>query len=348
MATRDQTRDTVVDFARSLLAIDFAAVAPIEHRFRLAGIEVAVRFHDPAMAATYAGRLPLSAGNGDGVDHQLAMLHAEHLDLPMAPVWKVGACSPRQFHTLFAAEQVKVAYPFCARLWHAYDPLARKGVQLSGSRADLPPWDSGAPLRVHLHWLLSAHGLRLAHAATLGRQGRGVLIVGNGGAGKSGTCLAGLAAGMVTCGDDYVALDLRGRPQAHLMFRIIKQDREGLSRIAALDGKLDGLTLNWQGKIDLHPEVFFPGCFTERLAIEAVLLASIARGATANLVPIGRGEIMRAIMRSNLYQFPGEDDDGLAFFSKFLSQLPCFRIELASDPAANSNAIDRLLEKMGS
>ena len=47
---------------------------------------------------------------------------------------------------------------------------------------------------------------RIAHAASLGRDGRGILLLGHGGAGKSGTALAGVAAGLQTVGDDYVAL----------------------------------------------------------------------------------------------------------------------------------------------
>jgi hypothetical protein len=346
MATCDQTRDSVVDFARSLLAIDFAAVAPIEHRLHLAGVEISVRFHDPVIAAAYAGRLPPNNTGRDNVEDRLVVLHADQLAWPAAPVWKDSACSPRQFHTLFATERLKVAYPFCARLWHVYDPLARKGIQLSGSRADLPPWDFGVPLRQHVHWLLAQRGLRLTHAATLGRNGRGVLIVGDGGAGKSATTLAGIASGMTTCGDDYVGLALGSEPVAHLLFRILKQDRSGLARFPALKGKMDGAPLNWQSKVELDPETFFPGCLVEKLTIDAIVLASIAHRETAKIVPISRGEIVRAMMPSNLYQFPGEDDDGLAFFARVLARVPCFRIHLAVDPVNNSNAIDALLRQV--
>lgn len=338
----------MADFASSLLAMELTLAAPIERMHQLAGRRISVRFSDPVLAEVYSKRLNALQGVAGDPDHRLIVVHAADIGWTSSPAWIDRQCSPRLFQDALACQRLKIAYPNFPHLWQIYSPATRTGVQLTTGRSNLPPWDFGAPLRVHLHWLLATHGLRLTHAATLGRQGRGVLIVGNGGAGKSGTCLDGLAAGMVTCGDDYVALDLHGNPKAHLMFRILKQDLAGLSRIAAFNGKFDGTGLNWQGKIDLDPETFFPGCLTDCLAIEAVLLASIAGGATANIVPVSRGEIMRAIMRSNLYQFPGEHDDGLQFFSKLLSQLPCFRIKLSSDPAANGDAIDRLLEKVGS
>jgi hypothetical protein len=344
IAAGPQTRTTVADFARSLLAIDSTKAAPIERRFRVAGFDMSVRFGDPVLADAYASRFMPQDGTGTAVDHRLVVIHAADIDWPLVPEWTDESCSPRRFHSLLAAQGLRVAYPFSPRIWQVYDLVARTGVQLTGSRSDLPPWDFGAPLRQHLHWLLAQHGLRLAHAATLGRNGRGVLIVGNGGVGKSGTTLAGVAAGMTTCGDDYVALGLDGGAVARLLFRVIKQDRHGLSRFAVLKNGTGGLAVNWRQKVELDPEAFFPGCLAERLAIDAVLLPAIAHRETAQIVPISRGEIMRAMMRSNLYQFPGEEDDGLAFFAKFLADLPCFRIDLAFDPTANSNAIERLLQ----
>lgn len=341
-----QTRSTVADFARSLLAIDYREAAPIEHRFQIAGLAVSVRFGDPVLAAAYASRFMPAMTDGMGKDEErkLAVIHATGLRWPSVPEWSDESCSPRRFHALLVEQGLRVAYPFSPHLWHVYDLVARRGVQLSASRADLPVWDFGAPLRQHLHWILAQKGFRLTHAATLGRDGRGVLIVGGGGAGKSGTALAGIAASMTTCGDDYVALGSDRQSTAHMVFRIIKQDRAGLSRIAAMKGRTDDLALNWRGKVELDPETFFPGCMANQMAIDAVVLPCIAHRETAHIVPIGRGEIMRAMMRSNLYQFPGEDDDGLAFFAKFLASLPCFRIDLALEPAENSKAIDRLLQ----
>ncbi len=343
-----QTRATIAEFARGLVAasVDLKRATLIERRFRVASLNISVYFRDEALAAAYTARLGLKGAGviGSHIDHRLFVFHAADLNWPSVPEWADEHCSPRCFHDVLAAEQLKAAYPFSPRIWQIYDPIARIGVQLTGSQSDLPPWDFGAPLRHHLHWLLPQHGLRLTHAATLGRNGRGVLFVGDGGSGKSGTTLAGIAAGMVTCGDDYVATGFKGEPAAGLLFRILKQDPAGLARYAAMRGKTSRLAVNWQGKIELDPEAFFPGCLAEHLAIDAVLLPSITGREQAHIVPISRGESMRALMRSNLYQYPGEDDDGLAFFAKFLERLPCYRIDLALDPRENSETIDRFLQ----
>ena len=57
-------------------------------------------------------------------------------------------------------------------------------------------WDRAAPLRTALHFALAAPGRQLVHAACVGVDGRGVLLAGPGGSGKSTTTLACLRAGM--------------------------------------------------------------------------------------------------------------------------------------------------------
>ena len=75
-----------------------------------------------------------------------------------------------------------------------------------------PPWEPGAPLRSFLHWEYAARGMRLVHGGTLGIDGRGVVLAGSGGAGKSGTVVAGIMVGLDSVGDDYVSVDQMEAP----------------------------------------------------------------------------------------------------------------------------------------
>ena len=343
-------RSTVADFARLVVdsAIAFNRATLIERRFRVSGLTISLHCSDRIIAEAYASRLgaaEIEPADGN-VDHNIFVLHGTELGCPSIPPWMDERCVPRQFHDILTAQNLQVSYPFSPGIWHIYDPVARVGVQLTGSRADLPPWDFGAPLRQHLRWLLPQHGLRLTHAAAVGRNGRGALLVGDGGSGKSATTLAAIASGLVTCGDDYVATGVNGGPVAGLLFRIMKQDPAGIRRFPDLAGMADRLPVNWQGKIEFDPASIFPGCLEHWLAIEAALVPSITRRETAEIVPISQGELMRVLMRSNLYQYPGEPDDGLAFFARFLERVRCYRIDLALDPRKNGQAIARLLEQI--
>jgi hypothetical protein len=195
--------------------------------------------------------------------------------------------------------------------------------------------------------MLGARGMRVAHAASLGESGVGVLFLGNSGAGKSGIALAGLSVGLSSVGDDYLGLGHEdGEIVARPLYRIVKQDRLGLSRVPQLADVADSLALNWKGKAELDPEEHFPGAFAERLAIRAIVLPRIAHADRPSLSAATPGEAMRALMRSNLHQFPGEADDGMRFFGGMLRQLPVHRLDLSENFPRNGELVRTLLRSL--
>ena len=230
-----------------------------------------------------------------------------------------------------------------------FDLATGDGLLAVNDPADLPPWDSGAPLLTLVRFALEARHLRLVHAATLGLGGRGLLIIGDGGTGKSGTTLAGLNSELQTAGDDYVAVGFEnGLPVARMLYRILKQDGAGLARHAGHRiATLAAAAPNWQGKIEVDPQLYFPDCFAERLELCAVVAPRIAPDQVdPDIVPITAGDALRTLMRSNLFQF-GEQEDGLTFFSRLL-KLPCYRAKLGPNPTRNGSTLRRFIEGLPS
>ena len=308
-----------------------------------AGIPLELWFDDEADADVNAPRLAAATSDADGVPTRIHVLTAAGLGETELPTWTDATCDPAEFQAIAAGAGLRAAYPFRAQEWLALDTTASVGVQLARATADLPDWFAGAPLRQHLHWLLQARGGRIAHGAVIGHDGRGILLLGHGGAGKSGTALAGIAAGLQTVGDDYVALSGLSPAIARPLFRIVKQDRAGLSRLAGLAEQLSHLPENWKGKVEFDPTVLFPGCFADALRIDAIVLPRIAHAPQPRFEPAGAGEAMRALMRSNLYQFPGEPEDGLAYFGMLLRSVPVHRIALSDNAAENGAALAAFL-----
>jgi hypothetical protein len=266
---------------------------------------------------------------------------------PHLPPWCDASLAPAHFHRLLGEAGLRAAYPFRPGVWQLFDPVHGHGALLVDREDRLPPWDSGAPLRQHLHWMLGARGMRVAHAASLGEDGVGVLFLGNSGAGKSGIALAGLSVGLSSVGDDYLGLGHEdGEIVARPLYRIVKQDRLGLSRVPQLADVADSLALNWKGKAELDPEEHFPGAFAERLAIRAIVLPRIAHADRPSLSAATPGEAMRALMRSNLHQFPGEADDGMRFFGGMLRQLPVHRLDLSENFPRNGELVRTLLRSL--
>lgn len=338
-------RENLVDWVRATLS-ETAAISrpmPVERRVSPGGIGILAKFDDADFAAAYCARLQ-DGPDGAGSDFPVDILTGK--SCPPLAAWTDASFPPEAFHVTLRAAGLRAAYPFQGDVWRLCDLRARRGLQWCASPDRLPPWDGSAPLRQHLHWLLEDKSMRLAHAATLGLKDRGIVLFGPGGAGKSGTTLAGLAAGLSTVGDDYIALSNDPAPQAKLLFRTIKQDRVGLSRIPHLAARTSGQAENWRGKVEFDPGSVFEHAFVDVLPIRAAVIPRIAHAAKPALIPIRAQAVMLSLMTSNLHQFAGEPDGGMPFFARFLKDLPCYQLDLSPDAARNGDLLRAFIERL--
>jgi hypothetical protein len=341
-------RENVADFMAEALAR--AEADPDSSRLRLsaapAGIPLDIFSNCDELIGIYEARLRSSASDPSIAPYRIYAVSAHHHGAEDVAVWTDETCSPQEFHRILAERGLRAAYPYRRNVWQFLDVRRRIGMQLVGAVADLPPWDSGAPLRQHLHWILQAHGLRLTHASTLGRSGIGVVFFGNSGAGKSGIALAGLSIGLQTIGDDYLALSNGNRIRGLSLFNIIKQDRRGLARVPEIEARSATLPENWKGKVEIDPTWLYPDAFVSELEIRTALVPRITGADAPSLTDCGQGLAMRALMRSNLHQFPGEDDEGMRFFGSLLRRLPVFSLELSRDFRKNGELVASLLDTL--
>lgn len=328
IAATEVDRRSIVDFLQRAIAA--AETTPLTQLHRRhagpSGLSLELLFDRPEFADIYAPRLfEHEPAPGQPLSRIYMLSQAGQL-----PVWVDPDFEPAAFHALLGEHGLRAAYPYQEQVWQALDERSGVGIHLARAPQDLPLWHAGSPLRQHLFWLLRKQGKRIAHAAALGEAGRGILLFGNGGAGKSGTTLAGVAAGLKSVGDDYVALGGSSPPVATPLFRIFKQDRRGLQRVGLSD-KTAALPENWMRKVEFDPTAFFPGCLVESLEIRALVVPRIAHAAKPCFVPISGGEAMRSLIPTNLLQFPGEPDDGMAYYAGLARRLPAYRLELSAD-----------------
>ena len=103
----------------------------------------------------------------------------------------------------FSDKLIRVAFNWDSKLLNLWHTERRIGLYWTLDSDTLPTYEWAAPLRTQLHWLGSHHGLQLTHAAAVGLNGRGLLLAGKGGAGKSTTSLACWNAGWQFVSDDY-------------------------------------------------------------------------------------------------------------------------------------------------
>lgn len=342
-------RATVVPYLREILrrAARIADETLIRRDFSVAGMALKLRFSDAALARVYAERLafPVAEAGDDAV--RIDVLEAAALGWPAPLPWGERNWSTVAFDAALAAAGLRGVYAEepAPGAWHSFDVSAGHALQLAWSRATLPVWDAGAPLRLPLHWAAAQQGAHLVHAATLGDRDGGVLIAGPGGAGKSGTTLAGIAGGLGTVGDDYVIVRAGEPPVAYPAYRLLKQDRKGIARFPGLAERLGPRSPNWQGKIEFDPTALFPGCLRPSLPLRAVLLATIARQPRTTIAPMEAGQAFRAFVPAALNQLGTGTVAGFTFFGDLLRRLPTYRLSLSQDPAEIAQAIRAFLEE---
>jgi hypothetical protein len=309
-------------------------------RFALPFIALRLRFTSPALADVCERVLATTTAPAARTAVEIFAMDTEVGDGWPAPLpWDdASGFSSRVFDETLAAAGLRGFY-HDRPSWQVYDPAARFGVQSLSAPLAFPPWESASPLRLFLHWAYASIGLRLTHAATLGVDGHGALIVGASGSGKSGTTLAGLLHGLDSVGDDYVVVAPHPELVAYRIFRTFKQDGGGLARVGI---DLRDRALNWHGKVEFDPgEVSRP--LADKLALCALLIPRIARAPRTLITPASAREAALALAPSGVLQLPGDSREGFRFFADLTRRLPAFHVSLSEDPREIAAAIGEFL-----
>jgi len=326
------TIDWLPGYARSLLAAAASTdQSGLQHRhFQLPRLGLDVWFASPDFRRLCEAGLLESTDPQPRGNAEVFALHAEDGRWPAPLHWQGGpGLSSRVFDRTLSENDLRGAYHELP-CWQIYDPTANRGVQSLSAPLAIPPWETASPLRLFLHWAYAAAGLRLTHAATLGRNGEGALLAGAGGSGKSGTTLAGMIHGLDSVGDDIVVVEPGETVVAHAVFRSFKQDVGGLERVGLASPGRER-PLNWQGKVELDP-ASLGRPLAQRMNIRAILLPHIARSSRTTLTPASPHDAAITLAPSAVLQFSGDSAEGFRFFASLARRLPAFHVHLSEDP----------------
>lgn len=341
---------TLADYARYVLKSvrlarsDFPLTVPV----RLPALDVEVHLQDGVLARSIERNLVQARGaslNGRRQSIEIFIAHPGIDSVPPPAAWGEEPYWPHEIATSLRPEALCASYFHDLDHWQFFDAEAAFGVELLRGPDAYPPWEPSAPLRPFLHWQYARQGMRLAHCGTLGLNGSGVLLAGSGGAGKSGTVVAGLLNGLQSVGDDYVLLDAKEEIVGYPVFSTLKQDQAGFDRLGLKDRLATSGPLNWQGKYEFRMGDLCEGSPPAQLLMKALLVPRITGAAKTRIAPISRRDAMLAFAPSSIHQMPGERESGFAFFSRVANSLPCFVLELGRDPVDIAHTIAAFLEK---
>ena len=250
-----------------------------------------------------------------------------------------------------SATSVMVA-PFDGLLY-AYDQESRQGYFWCRNAAELSIYERAAPAQTLFHWALREFGWQVVHAAAVGTEAGGVLLVGNTGAGKSTTALAlleqrnGHSPALRYLSDDKCLVRLRPQVEAFALFNSAKLKADMLDRFPTFRPLIQGWDDEYKaGKslAFLHPS--FDGQMIRRMPIRALVTPQIAHLAQPRLTPVRGPEVFRVLGPSTVIWLPGAEADNFRFNAELARTLPSFRLDLAVEPERNSAAIAALLDSL--
>ena len=208
----------------------------------------------------------------------------------------------------------------------------------------LPLYDRGRPLHPQILLANQDAGAPPLHAALVARDGRGALLVGAGGSGKSTAALACFLAGFEFLGDDYVSL-LRdeGGFVGHGVYSSTFVDPEHLRRFPELHAR--AVSPSWPGEDKsvvflLETSRALPGA--GRLArvspIDAMFLPTVGPGPT-RVAPATPAEAGLRLVQGGLALAPHAGSAGLPRLFDLAAAVPTFRLTLGPELAEIPRAI---------
>lgn len=283
--------------------------------------------------------------------HLLIAGSGELSGLPSVPFWNDHSYNDYRLCQKFEPTDLRLYHYRERDFWQFYDRASGRGVQMMASPISIPDWDPGSPLRNLLRWHLTNSEQGFVHAGTLGVAGRGLMLAGPGGSGKSGTVLAGLLAGMQSVGDDYILArtPASGGVTVAPIFNTLKNDPSGLERLGV--GLGTGIDLkelgyvNWQGKHQFTFQDLVQRDPVAHMTIEALCVPVVTGGKKTEITSMPKREAFLALAQTGFKQMPGDTRHSLKFCTELIKRLATYRLSLGTEPAEIIDSLHSFLEK---
>ncbi len=242
--------------------------------------------------------------------------------------------------------QIVVLHAPAIGLLAVYDRASRQGFFRVPSAQHLTIYDRAAPLQSLLHWALLETDWHIIHAAAVGFEDGGVLLVGNSGAGKSTTALSCLEhPELHFLSDDKCLATISPQPEAFGLYSSAKLWDDMLEIMP----HFKPLVTEWaenesrcKGLVYLHPD--FENRLVKRFPIKAIIVTRVANQSYASFEPARSKDVLKILGPSTLVWLPGAQGKSLNFITRLVGALDCYFMDLALDPKENSDAITSFIK----
>jgi hypothetical protein len=203
-----------------------------------------------------------------------------------------------------------------------------------------------APLQTILHWAMSAYGWQVVHAAAIGLESGGVLLIGNAGAGKSTTALAALDSDLGYLSDDKCLVRLTPKPLAFGLYNSGKLNVDSLEQLAHLRALVtDRDRYSEKGKSLLFMHPVYADRLTCSFPLRAILIPQLGSQFGPDVQSVSPSAALRTLGPSTLLWLPGAGRTSLTFMAALVRSLPCYNLYLSPKLTENHSVIAAVIRK---
>jgi hypothetical protein len=306
-------------YAEASAAYEQAVVrrGAIERRLQIGTQRITLRCAGAALADALLGALSATGTSGRDGGTRIGLWSQSG-----AAPWPASEVGPRGLVRGSHSEGISAVHEIDSGVLTLVD-AARSQILYCVLGVDrLPWWERAAPLRPALHFALSAPGRHLVHAAAVGDQERGgVLVAGVSGSGKSTLALAAVERGLRFVGDDYVLLE-----------NAVAWNIYGTAKVGSEPGREKTIL-----KIASDSLI-------EALPIRAIVASQITAG-RARLERVSAAEALLAIAPSTVIQMPFDRGAVVATLADLVRHVPCYRLATGSSPPTAAEVLDGVLSR---
>jgi hypothetical protein len=312
-----------------------ACGGPVDRFYQIGGFNVRLRFAGPALIPYITPALAhLESAPRPQPDLTICLWDSDSTKTPMIPPpWSGEDYRERGEIRGFNTDRFRTVFMHGLNGLNLIDHAQNQAIYWVKTTSQIPYWEKGAPLRAIFHLWMGQQGVQLTHAAAIGIPSGGVLMVGKGGSGKSTTALACLnSKELFYASDDYCLVSCHATPTVFSLYSTGKKNSDDLQRLpflAPLISNPNQLTTE-KALYFLHDH--FPEKLLPSFPIKAVLIPRITGQSTTNLTKASAAAGLAALAPSTIFQLAGAGPMAFQTMTKIAKQVPCYYLDLGSDP----------------
>lgn len=317
----------------------------VDERVGVAGRCAQVSFAGEAMHSRIAPALIRESAPGAEPSLDVAVFDSASTGTAMPrPPWGPDDVRERGEVRGFQTASIRCAYNAGSGVLTLWDRSSGRALVWARAADEVPYYETASPLRTLWAWWLADIGMQVVHAAAVGEAGRGVLLTGKGGSGKTTTSLLCVADGMAYGGDNNLVLEPTDAPRGHALFTSATVRPDTLDRLPALRDRLEN-----PDRLDVEKGLLFVDAephvdVLRSFDIACVLLPEVVDATRSRLVPASAGACLAALAPSSIFSVPFARAEAFRAMAGFARAVPTYHLYLAGDLPAVAPLVRRALE----